>query len=130
MIVAAPDEFSAGNGTRIDLYRNFHRIWESAFIEDGEGSDRVTGDGERERTESSDSSEENRSVSGELARPVYMHDAIAKGRRDVCVFAAGVEARTRLAATTVKSCKGSRVERAAQLRSQQQRLQIRQNARK
>ena len=98
--------------------------------EDGEGSDRVTGDGERERTESSDSSEENRSVSGELARPVYMHDAIAKGRRDVCVFAAGVEARTRLAATTVKSCKGSRVERAAQLRSQQQRLQIRQHARK
>ena len=36
--------------------------------EDGEGSDRVTGDGERERTESSDSSEENRSVSGELAQ--------------------------------------------------------------
>lgn len=39
VIVAAPDEFSAGNGTRIDLYRNFHRIWESAFIADGEGED-------------------------------------------------------------------------------------------
>ncbi|MBW8295953.1 response regulator [Sphingopyxis sp.] len=39
VIVAAPDEFSAGNGTRIDLYRNFHRIWESAYIDDGEGSD-------------------------------------------------------------------------------------------
>ena len=39
VIVAAPDEFSAGNGTRVDLYRNFHRIWESAYIDDGEGSD-------------------------------------------------------------------------------------------
>ena len=39
VIVAAPDEFSAGNGTRIDLYRNFHRIWESAYIDDGEGDD-------------------------------------------------------------------------------------------
>ncbi|PZQ24676.1 MAG: response regulator [Sphingopyxis macrogoltabida] len=39
VIVAAPDEFSTGAGTRADLYRNFHRIWESAFIADGEGSD-------------------------------------------------------------------------------------------
>ncbi|WP_432769728.1 MAG: response regulator [Sphingopyxis sp.] len=39
VIVAAPDEFSAGHSIRIDLYRNFHAIWESAFIEDGEGSD-------------------------------------------------------------------------------------------
>ncbi|MBL0768702.1 response regulator [Sphingopyxis sp. DHUNG17] len=39
VIVAAPDEFHAGNDTRVDLYRNFHRIWESAFIEDGEGDD-------------------------------------------------------------------------------------------
>jgi len=39
VIVAAPDEFHHGHGTRIDLYRNFHRIWESAYIEDGEGSD-------------------------------------------------------------------------------------------
>ena len=39
VIVAAPDEFRTGPDTRIDLYRNFHRIWESAFIEDGEGSD-------------------------------------------------------------------------------------------
>lgn len=39
IIVAAPDEFSAGNGTRIDLYRNFHRVWESAYIDDGEGDD-------------------------------------------------------------------------------------------
>lgn len=39
VIVAAPDEFSDGNGTRIDLYRHFHRIWESAFITDGEGED-------------------------------------------------------------------------------------------
>ncbi|PKQ00221.1 MAG: response regulator [Alphaproteobacteria bacterium HGW-Alphaproteobacteria-13] len=38
-IVAAPDEFNGGNGTRIDLYRHFHRIWESAFITDGEGED-------------------------------------------------------------------------------------------
>lgn len=60
--------------------------------EDGEGSDRVTGDGERERMESSDSSSEDRSVSGELGPAVNMHDAIVKGRRDVCVFAAGVDA--------------------------------------
>lgn len=39
VIVAAPDEFNVGNGTRIDLYRHFHRIWESAYIDDGEGSD-------------------------------------------------------------------------------------------
>ena len=39
VIVAAPDEFRVSDDTRIDLYRNFHRIWESAFIEDGEGSD-------------------------------------------------------------------------------------------
>ena len=39
VIVAAPDEFRVSGDTRIDLYRNFHRIWESAFIEDGEGSD-------------------------------------------------------------------------------------------
>ncbi|MDZ3833593.1 MAG: response regulator [Sphingopyxis sp.] len=39
VIVAAPDEFSAGNGTRIDLYRHFHRIWESAFIADGDVDD-------------------------------------------------------------------------------------------
>ena len=39
VIVAAPDEFSAGHSTRIDLYRNFHRIWESAYIDDGEGDD-------------------------------------------------------------------------------------------
>ncbi len=39
VIVAAPDEFSAGNPIRIDLYRNFHRIWESAYIDDGEGDD-------------------------------------------------------------------------------------------
>ena len=39
VIVAAPDEFRVSGDTRIDLYRNFHRIWESAFIEDGEASD-------------------------------------------------------------------------------------------
>ena len=39
VIVAAPDEFRSGDGIRIDLYRTFHRIWESAFIDDGEGSD-------------------------------------------------------------------------------------------
>ena len=39
VIVAAPDEFRTDDGIRIDLYRTFHRIWESAFIEDGEGSD-------------------------------------------------------------------------------------------
>ena len=39
VIVAAPDEFRVSDDTRIDLYRNFHRIWESAFIEDGEASD-------------------------------------------------------------------------------------------
>jgi DNA-directed RNA polymerase specialized sigma24 family protein/CheY-like chemotaxis protein len=39
VIVAAPDEFRSDDGIRIDLYRTFHRIWESAFIEDGEGSD-------------------------------------------------------------------------------------------
>ena len=39
VIVAAPDEFHSGDGTRIDLYRNFHRIWESAYIDEGEDSD-------------------------------------------------------------------------------------------
>ncbi|MBB5707496.1 response regulator [Sphingopyxis panaciterrulae] len=39
VVVAAPDEFASVHGTRIDLYRAFHRIWESAFIEDGEGQD-------------------------------------------------------------------------------------------
>src|SRR3546814_3323463 len=39
VVVAAPDEFASAHGTRIDLYRAFHRIWESAFIEDGEGQD-------------------------------------------------------------------------------------------
>lgn len=39
VVVAAPDEFRAGNNTRIDLYRTFHRIWESAYIDDGEGDD-------------------------------------------------------------------------------------------
>lgn len=38
-IVAAPDEFRSGDGTRIDLYRGFHRIWESAYLDDGEGDD-------------------------------------------------------------------------------------------
>ncbi|NIJ38586.1 CheY-like chemotaxis protein/DNA-directed RNA polymerase specialized sigma24 family protein [Sphingopyxis panaciterrae] len=39
VIVAAPGEFHSGQGTRLDLYRHFHRIWESAYIDDGEGSD-------------------------------------------------------------------------------------------
>ncbi|MBL8650600.1 MAG: response regulator [Sphingopyxis sp.] len=39
VIVAAPDEFRTDDGIRIDLYRTFHRIWESAFIEDGEADD-------------------------------------------------------------------------------------------
>lgn len=39
VIVAAPDEFRSGASTRIDLYRSFHRIWESAYIDEGEGSD-------------------------------------------------------------------------------------------
>lgn len=39
VIVAAPDELISGHGTRIDLYRCFHRIWESAYIADGEGDD-------------------------------------------------------------------------------------------
>jgi len=39
VIVAAPDEFRSCSDTRVDLYRNFHRIWESAFISDGEGDD-------------------------------------------------------------------------------------------
>src|SRR5690606_31361092 len=38
VIVAAPGEFHSGDGTRIDLYRNFHRIWESAYIDEGEGA--------------------------------------------------------------------------------------------
>jgi CheY-like chemotaxis protein len=33
VIVAAPDEFGEGYGTRIDLYRTFHRIWETSYIE-------------------------------------------------------------------------------------------------
>src|SRR3546814_21167785 len=43
VVVAAPEEFSSPHGSRIDLYRAFHRIWESAFIEDGEGDDRTEG---------------------------------------------------------------------------------------
>lgn len=39
VIVAAPDEFRTCGNIRIDLYRNFHRIWESAFITDGEVDD-------------------------------------------------------------------------------------------
>lgn len=39
VIVAAPDEFRTGPDIRIDLYRNFHRIWESAFLDDGEADD-------------------------------------------------------------------------------------------
>ena len=39
VIVAAPDEFRTDDGIRIDLYRTFHRIWESAFIEEGEDDD-------------------------------------------------------------------------------------------
>ncbi|HMO75235.1 MAG TPA: response regulator [Sphingopyxis sp.] len=39
VIVAAPDEFRSGDGIRIDLYRAFHRIWESAFIDEGEVDD-------------------------------------------------------------------------------------------
>src|SRR3546814_17541067 len=39
VIVAAAGEFHSGAGTRIDLYRSFHRIWESAYIDDGEGRD-------------------------------------------------------------------------------------------
>src|SRR3546814_49796 len=39
VVVAAPDEFASGHGTRIDLYRAFHRIWESAFIDEGGGDD-------------------------------------------------------------------------------------------
>ena len=35
-IVAAPDEFDTSHSTRVELYRIFHRIWESAHIEDGE----------------------------------------------------------------------------------------------
>lgn len=34
VIVAAPEEFHRGDGTRIALYRGFHRIWESAYIEE------------------------------------------------------------------------------------------------
>jgi len=37
VVVAAPEEFSSNRGTRIDLYRAFHRIWESAFIDEGDG---------------------------------------------------------------------------------------------
>lgn len=36
VIVAAPDEFGEGHGTRIDLYRTFHRIWESGYIDGGD----------------------------------------------------------------------------------------------
>lgn len=39
VVVAAPEEFSSNRGTRIDLYRAFHRIWESAFIDEGGGDD-------------------------------------------------------------------------------------------
>lgn len=39
VVVAAPDEFSATGDTRIDLYRAFHRLWESAFIDEGESDD-------------------------------------------------------------------------------------------
>lgn len=39
VIVAAPGEFRSADGTRIDLYRNFHRIWESAYIDEGEDGD-------------------------------------------------------------------------------------------
>lgn len=36
IIVAAPDEFDTADGIRIALYRHFHRVWESAFIADGD----------------------------------------------------------------------------------------------
>ncbi len=36
VIVAAPEEFGEGYGTRIDLYRTFHRIWETSYIECGD----------------------------------------------------------------------------------------------
>ena len=39
IIVAAPGEFHSGESTRIDLYRNFHRVWESAYIDEGEDDD-------------------------------------------------------------------------------------------
>ncbi|WOF42087.1 response regulator [Sphingopyxis indica] len=39
VVVAAPEEFSSNRGTRIGLYRAFHRIWESAFIDEGGGDD-------------------------------------------------------------------------------------------
>lgn len=39
VIVAAPEEFEPVPDARIALYRTFHRIWETAFISDGEGSD-------------------------------------------------------------------------------------------
>src|SRR3546814_19876156 len=37
VIVAAPGEFHSGDGTRIDLYRSFHRTGDTASIDDGEG---------------------------------------------------------------------------------------------
>src|SRR3546814_1311690 len=39
VIVAAPGEFHSGDGKRIDLYRSFQRLWESGYIDDGEGRD-------------------------------------------------------------------------------------------
>ena len=39
VIVAAPQEFRTGADIRIDLYRHFHRIWESAFLDDGGDAD-------------------------------------------------------------------------------------------
>lgn len=39
VIVAAPDEFGGGSNIRIDLYRTFHRIWETAFIDDGDNDE-------------------------------------------------------------------------------------------
>lgn len=39
VIVAAPDEFTAGPHIRIDLYRAFHRIWETAYIDDAQDED-------------------------------------------------------------------------------------------
>lgn len=36
-IVAAPNEFSTHHGTRVSLYRYFHRIWGSANLADPKG---------------------------------------------------------------------------------------------
>lgn len=89
--------------------------------EEGEGSDRMRspggGDGERVRTLSSDSQSEGGSVSGELGPALNKKDAIVKGRRVVCVFAAGAEVVDAFGSDDrCRAAEGAATNNAAQLR--------------